>query len=646
MIAAGVGQAGNQILGLTARYMGPLVPPSRKQPGYAFVDSEPKVVRPLRTPGDPMHLPFATPESIAYDQNGRGNNWAHGYSGIASHRGVAGDGPHMSSQRAAPLSTRALAAIRKQAEASDRFDSLMVVHSLGGGTGSGLGSRMLELARDAYPEATLLSVCVAPFETGDTPLQWYNTVLTLATAHEVADAILFFDNGDLMHRAGKLRSRADALFSSDASEGASGGYGAAKYIGCRPASAGGRDGGAKLNTTDLNNVVAQCLAGVSLATKHRGPIPRMTRQQQRVAADAAAAAPADGRPAWIDVGPDGASGPPEEAFHNPYAQPDPDDGWFASGAGASPDDDGGLRSGGGPIPAYIGQPFTTVSFDALGFVTDMVPSPAYRYIDVRYAAPLQPHNLPLGPHGGPPASSYIPSFADPASVSWVDLSELLVETLPRHMSDRGGVSPGSVGARAPAPVVTLTSTLIARGASQADCDSVDPALTKRRGKAGGASGSAGGGNSSDQRSSSSQSGRRQPLRPAIGGAAASQQLQWRGLPTSPDWAQVSLRLSRAQAFSSALSPDRQRLARLSPGPVYDSPLTPLRQPRSLTLASNSSNHVPILARAVQRVALQASVGAYIHHYERFGITRDHIAVAAESVTEVVEAYQALAPGYG
>jgi hypothetical protein len=70
---------------------------------------------------------------------------------------------------------------------------------------------------------------------------------------------------------------------------------------------------------------------------------------------------------------------------------------------------------------------------------------------------------------------------------------------------------------------------------------------------------------------------------------------WRGLPTTPDWGQVALRLSRAQAFSPALPADRQRTARLTPGSVYTSPLAPLPQPRSLTLASNSSAHAHVLA---------------------------------------------------
>lgn len=82
-----VGQAGNQIGSTCARYVGPpsgAMPTKlaargpRQQPGVAFVDSEPKVVRPLRMVGEPDYLPFATAECVVFDQNGRGNNWAFG----------------------------------------------------------------------------------------------------------------------------------------------------------------------------------------------------------------------------------------------------------------------------------------------------------------------------------------------------------------------------------------------------------------------------------------------------------------------------------------------------------------------------------------------------------------------------------------
>jgi hypothetical protein len=608
-VACGAGQAGNQILGLTARYMGPLTPPQQqpsvsssssgsssssraaavRQPGYTFVDSEPKVVRPLRTPGDPLHLPFATPECVVFDHNGRGNNWAWGYTGAANHRQPLGDGGgHLTSARGDTLAARALAAVRKQAEACDTFDSLMLVHSLGGGTGSGLGSRLLELVRDAYPTATLLSACVAPFSTGDTPLQWYNTVLTLATAHEVADGVLLFDNADLMARAGRLRAAGEALYPAH-HHGTGGSSGAG-----RPASAGGGSPGggsnARVSTTDLNSVVAQCLAGVLLPTRHRRRLPRAKRLAAGAGDDDdGGSAGADGRPAWVSIAP-AAAAAEAGAFHNPYAEQEDDD------------DEGGddFGAGAAALSQLVGRPLMPAPFDALAFVQDLVPAPAYKYIDVRSAAPLQ------GGAAAATSGGRLPAL-EPSAVAWTDLGGMIVDTLPR--TDRGG-----------RPVTTLAARLVARGASQADCDAVDPSLAALKDK-GGSSAAAGG----DRRAPAGGSG---PGRPGRGGA----------LPPP-----FSSRLSRAQAFSSALPPDRQRSARLTPGPVYTSPLAPLPQPRSLTLASNSTAHAHLLATAVSRVRLQASVGAYLHWYDRFGISAEHVAVAADSVADMVDAYGALAP---
>ena len=57
----------------------------------------------------------------------------------------------------------------------------IVVHSLTGGTGSGLGSHLVERIRDTYPLAHVMSVAVSPHSSGDSPLQHYNSLLSLAS---------------------------------------------------------------------------------------------------------------------------------------------------------------------------------------------------------------------------------------------------------------------------------------------------------------------------------------------------------------------------------------------------------------------------------------------------------------------------------
>ncbi len=63
---------------------------------------------------------------LVYDVSGAGNNWAHGHHGY---------GP----QYRDALSEQ----LRRAAEACDSLQSFLLLHSLGGGTGSGLGTYIL-----------------------------------------------------------------------------------------------------------------------------------------------------------------------------------------------------------------------------------------------------------------------------------------------------------------------------------------------------------------------------------------------------------------------------------------------------------------------------------------------------------------------
>jgi tubulin gamma len=58
-------------------------------------------------------------------------------------------------------------AVRREAEAADWLQGLVVLHSAAGGTGSGLGSYMTERLADAYPGAALLNCVVCPYSAGE-----------------------------------------------------------------------------------------------------------------------------------------------------------------------------------------------------------------------------------------------------------------------------------------------------------------------------------------------------------------------------------------------------------------------------------------------------------------------------------------------
>ena len=105
-------------------------------------------------------------------------------------------------------------------------------------------------------------------------------------------------------------------------------------------------------------------------------------------------------------------------------------------------------------------------------------------------------------------------------------------------------------------------------------------------------------------------------------------------------------LPQAPATASASVP---RGVLLSPGPVYSrTPLVPRPQPRTLTLASNSTWMVPALAHCLNRSAALLAARAYVHWYERFGVTAEHLLVAMESVQAAIDAYRTVRrlPGPG
>ena len=68
---------------------------------------------------------------------------------------------------------------------------------------TGLGSAILEQLREDYPLAYILSVAVAPFSLGETPLQHYNTLLCLSWQQKYSDAVLLFQNDYVLEQAQK-----------------------------------------------------------------------------------------------------------------------------------------------------------------------------------------------------------------------------------------------------------------------------------------------------------------------------------------------------------------------------------------------------------------------------------------------------------
>ena len=127
-------------------------------------------------------------------QGGAGNNWAHGYC-------LGGAGQVV------------LDSVRREVERCDRLDSICLVSSAAGGTGSGLGCRLTEEIRDMIPRALLMNSVVCPYNVGEVAVQNYNSALSLANLLEVSDGVLLIENEKVNKTCTSLLKIAQPSFS-------------------------------------------------------------------------------------------------------------------------------------------------------------------------------------------------------------------------------------------------------------------------------------------------------------------------------------------------------------------------------------------------------------------------------------------------
>lgn len=79
----------------------------------------------------------------------------------------------------------------------------MLLHSIAGGTGSGLGSFLLERMNDRFPKKIIHTYSVFPDTTnsGDVVVHPYNSLLSMRRLTQNADSVVVLDNGALSHIA-------------------------------------------------------------------------------------------------------------------------------------------------------------------------------------------------------------------------------------------------------------------------------------------------------------------------------------------------------------------------------------------------------------------------------------------------------------
>jgi len=144
-------------------------------PRACLVDLEPGTVDVIKA--SPVGTLFK-PDNFVFGASGAGNNWAKGHY-----------------TEGAELIEEALDVIRKEVENCDCPQGFQICHSLGGGTGSGMGTLVLLKLRDAYPDRILCTFSVYPSpKVSDTVVEPYNAVLSSHQLLENSDETFVIDN--------------------------------------------------------------------------------------------------------------------------------------------------------------------------------------------------------------------------------------------------------------------------------------------------------------------------------------------------------------------------------------------------------------------------------------------------------------------
>merc|ERR1712173_241848 len=118
------------------------------------------------------------PDNFVFGQTGAGNNWAKGHY-----------------TEGAELIDSVLDVVRKEAEGCECLQGFQISHSLGGGTGSGMGTLLIAKIREEYPDRIMCTFSVFPSpKVSDTVVEPYNATLSIHQLVENTDEVMVIDN--------------------------------------------------------------------------------------------------------------------------------------------------------------------------------------------------------------------------------------------------------------------------------------------------------------------------------------------------------------------------------------------------------------------------------------------------------------------
>ncbi|OZJ02540.1 Tubulin beta-4 chain [Bifiguratus adelaidae] len=158
-------------------------------PRAVLVDLEPGTMDTIKS--GPYGQMFR-PDNYVFGQSGAGNNWAKGHY-----------------TEGAELVDSVLDVLRKEAESCDCLQGFQIAHSLGGGTGAGMGTLLISKIREEYPDRMMCTFSVVPSpKVSDTVVEPYNATLSVHQLVENSDATFCIDNEalyDICFRTLKLK---------------------------------------------------------------------------------------------------------------------------------------------------------------------------------------------------------------------------------------------------------------------------------------------------------------------------------------------------------------------------------------------------------------------------------------------------------
>uniref|UniRef100_A0A8C3KUJ3 Tubulin beta chain n=1 Tax=Chrysolophus pictus TaxID=9089 RepID=A0A8C3KUJ3_CHRPC len=144
-------------------------------PRAILVDLEPGTMDSVRS--GPFGQIFR-PDNFVFGQSGAGNNWAKGHY-----------------TEGAELVDSVLDVVRKESESCDCLQGFQLTHSLGGGTGSGMGTLLISKIREEYPDRIMNTFSVMPSpKVSDTVVEPYNATLSVHQLVENTDETYCIDN--------------------------------------------------------------------------------------------------------------------------------------------------------------------------------------------------------------------------------------------------------------------------------------------------------------------------------------------------------------------------------------------------------------------------------------------------------------------